>query len=43
MTLKMRGDARRQAGTGECREIGCSRASIGVAGVPLALRLCGHN
>lgn len=40
---KMGRYVRRQAGTGEFHEIGCSKASIGVAVVPLALWLCGRN
>lgn len=36
-TWKMRGCVRKQADTGEFHEIGCSKASIGVAVVPLAL------
>jgi hypothetical protein len=42
-TWKMRAYVRRQAGTGGFREIGYSKASIGVAVVPLALWLCGRN
>ena len=39
----MRGYARRKAGTAGFHEIGCSKASIVVAVVPLALWLCGRN
>ena len=39
----MRVYVHRKAGTGGFHEIGCSKASIGVVVVPLALWLCGRN